>query len=60
MKAEVVRPFFDLTTGLGNVPENTYKVGDLFESTSARVNELEEKGFVKKLPQRRAAAKKKG
>lgn len=57
MRAEVIRPFFDLTTGLGNVPENTYKVGDVFEGTAERVNGLVEKGFVRKLPTRRRAAK---
>lgn len=60
MKAEVVRDFYDLETGLGCVPENTYHVGDTFEGTAARVNGLVEKGFVKKLPQRKPAAGKKG
>ena len=58
MKAEVIRPFYDLETGLGNVPENTYKVGDLFEGTAERVNGLAEKGFVRKIPTRRRASKK--
>ena len=53
MKAEVVKPFYDLETGLGCVPENTYHVGDTFEGTAERVNGLVEKGIVKKLPQRR-------
>ncbi len=57
MKAEVVRDFYDLETGLGCVPENTYHVGDTFEGTSARVNGLVEKGFVRKLPQRKKAAR---
>lgn len=48
MKAKVIKPFFDLETGLGNVPENTYWVGDTFEGTNARVNGLAEKGFVEK------------
>ena len=55
MKAEVIRAFYDLETGLGCVPSNTYQPGDVFEGTAARVNGLVEKGFVKKLPQRRAA-----
>ena len=59
MKGEVIKPFFDLETGLGNVPENTYHVGDLFEGTAERVNGLVDKGFVKKL-QRKRAAKSKG
>ena len=59
MKAEVIKPFHDLTTGLGDVPENRYYVGDLFEGTAARVKELEEKGFVKKLPTRKRATAKK-
>ena len=58
-KAEVIRPFFDLETGLGNVPENTYQVGDVFEGTAERIDGLAEKGFVKKMPQRKRAAKRK-
>ena len=57
MKAEVVKPFYDLETGLGCVPENTYQPGDVFEGTAARVNGLAEKGFVVKMPQRKRAAK---
>lgn len=53
MKAEVIKPFFDLETGLGCVPENCYAVGDTFEGTAARVNGLAEKGFVKKIPAQR-------
>ena len=59
MKAEVIVDFYDLTTGLGCVPENTYHVGDVFEGTAERVNGLVEKGIVKKLPTRRRTAKKK-
>ena len=60
MRAEVIVDFYDLTTGLGCVPENTYHVGDVFEGTAERVNGLVEKGIVKKLPQRkRRAAKQK-
>ena len=58
MKAEVIRPFFDLETGLGDVPENMYQVGDVFEGTAKRVGGLEEKGFVKRLPQRKRAKSK--
>lgn len=58
MRAEVVRDFYDLETGLGCVPENTYHIGDTFEGTAARVNGLVEKGFVKKLPPRKKAEKK--
>lgn len=58
MKAEVTTAFYDLTTGLGCVPENTYQPGDVFEGTEARVNELVEKGVVKKIPQRRRRAAK--
>ena len=58
MKAEVIVDFYDLTTGLGCVPENTYHVGDVFEGSAARVGELVEKGIVKKLPTRKRAAKK--
>ncbi len=58
MKAEVLVDFYDLTTGLGCVPENTYHVGDVFEGTAERVNGLAEKGIVKKLPHvRKRAAK---
>lgn len=60
MRAEVVKPFFDIETGLGNVPENTYRVGDVFEGTAERVNGLVEKGFVRKLPTRKRTAGKKG
>ena len=56
MKAEVIKDFYDLETGLGCVPENTYKVGDTFEGTAARVSALVEKGFVVKLPTRKRAA----
>ena len=59
MKAEVLVDFYDLTTGLGCVPENTYHVGEIFEGTAERVNGLVEKGIVKKLPQRKRAAKSK-
>lgn len=48
MRAKVVAPFFDLTTGLGNVPENTYQVGDVFEGTVDRISDLEQRGFVQK------------
>lgn len=57
MKAEVLVDFYDLTTGLGCVPENTYHKGDVFEGTAARVNELAEKGIVKKLPARKRTTK---
>ena len=57
MKAKVVRPFYDLETGLGNVPGNTYRAGDVFEGTAARINGLAEKGFVVKEPSRKRAAK---
>ena len=60
MRAEVTADFYDLTTGLGCVPENTYHVGDVFEGTAERVNDLVEKGFLKKLPPRKRAAKAKG
>ena len=58
MKAQVVKTFFDLETGLGCVPENTYRPGDVFEGTAARVNGLAERGFVVKLPTRKRAARK--
>lgn len=58
MKAEVIVDFYDLTTGLGCVPENTYHKGDMFEGTAERVNELVEKGVVVKLPARKRAARK--
>ena len=58
MKAEVLADFFDITTGLGCVPENTYHKGDVFEGTAARVNELAEKGLVVKLPTRKRSARK--
>lgn len=57
MKAEVIVDFYDLTTGLGCVPENTYHVGDVFEGTAERVNGLVEKGIVKKMPRGKRAAK---
>ena len=58
MRAEVLKPFYDIETGLGNVPENTYQPGDVFEGTASRVNGLAEKGFVVKLPTRKRAKKK--
>ena len=58
MRAEVLKPFYDIETGLGDVPENTYQPGDVFEGTAARVNGLAEKGFVVKLPTRKRAKKK--
>lgn len=59
MKAKVIKPFYDLETGLGNVPENTYQIGDVLEGTAARINGLAEKGFVVKEPSRKRAAKSK-
>jgi len=59
MRAEVIAPFYDITTGLGCVPENTYQPGDVFEGTAARIDDLVEKGVVRKLPTRKRAAKKK-
>ena len=59
MKAEVIKPFFDLEKGDRATPENSYYVGDTFEGTAARVNGLVEKGFVKKMPARKRAAAKK-
>ena len=58
MKAEVIRPFFDLEKGSRATPENTYHVGDVFEGTAARINGLAEKGFVKKQPTRKRKAAK--
>lgn len=58
MRAEVIRPFFDLEKGDFATPDNTYKVGDIFEGTAARVNGLAEKGFVRKIPTRRRASRK--
>lgn len=58
MKAEVIKPFFDLEKGDRATPENTYHVGDTFEGTAARINGLVEKGFVRKLPTRKRTAKK--
>ena len=58
MRAEVIIPFYDLETGLGNVPENTYYAGDVFEGTAERVKGLADKGFVKKLPERKRKGKK--
>lgn len=57
MRAEVLVPFYDLETGLGNVPENTYQVGSVFEGTPERVQGLVDRGFVKKMPTRKRAAK---
>ena len=57
MRAEVIAPFYDLTTGLGCVPENTYQPGDVYEGTAARIDDLVKKGVAKKLPQRKRAAK---
>ena len=58
MKAEVIKPFFDLEKGDKATPANSYYVGDTFEGTAARINGLVEKGFVKKVPTRKRAAKK--
>lgn len=57
MKAEVLVPFYDLETGLGNIPENTYRAGDVFEGTPERVEGLAEKGFVRKMPTRKRRKK---
>lgn len=59
MKAEVIRPFFDLEKGDRATSENTYHVGDTFEGTAARVNGLAEKGFVRKAATRKRTVKKK-
>jgi len=58
MRAEVIKPFHDIETGLGDVPENRYYPGDVFEGTAERVNGLVEKGFVKKMPTRKRGSKK--
>ena len=58
MRAEVLQAFYDLETGKGCVPENTYQPGDVFEGTAARVNALVDKGFVRKLPTRKRVSKK--
>lgn len=58
MKAKVITPFFDLTTGLGNVPENTYWVGDEYEGSAARINDLAKRGFVEKIPRTRKSTPK--
>ena len=57
MKAEVIKPFFDLEKGDVATPENTYRIGDVFEGTAKRVNGLAEKGFVVKLPTRKRQVK---
>lgn len=57
MRAEVIKPFFDLEKGDRATPDNTYRVGDVFEGTAARINGLAEKGFVRKPPSRRRSAK---
>ena len=57
MRAEVIKPFFDLEKGDRATPSNTYHVGDIFEGTAARVNGLVQKGFVKKIPTKRATKK---
>ena len=59
MKAKVINAFWDMESGLGCVPENTYQPGDTFEGTAARINGLAERGFVEKPPSRKKAAKKK-
>ncbi len=46
MRGEVIQDFYDLQTGLGCVPENTYHVGDVFEGTAERVRGLVERGFL--------------
>ena len=58
MKAEVIKPFFDLEKGSEATPENTYYVGDLFEGSAERINGLVAKGLVRKMPTRRRQAKK--
>ena len=57
MRAKVIKPFFDLEKGDRATPSNTYHVGDIFEGTAARVNGLVQKGFVKKIPTKRATKK---
>ena len=59
MKAEVIKPFFDLEKGDRATPDNSYYVGDTFEGTAARVNGLVEKGFVRKMPVARKRTAKK-
>lgn len=58
MRAKVVVPFYDLMTGLGNVPENTYRAGDVFEGSPERVGDLVQKGFVKEIKARKREPKK--
>ena len=59
MKAEAIRPFFDLEKGDRATPANTYHVGDTFEGTAARINGLVEKGFLKKPQTRKRTTKSK-
>lgn len=55
MDAKVIKPFYDLEH-----PERTYRVGDVFSGTAARVGDLADKGFVEKVAQRRKRATKEG
>lgn len=48
MDAKVISPFYDLEH-----PERTYRVGDTFSGSAARVGDLAEKGFVEKVTQQR-------
>lgn len=57
MRGEVIRDFYDLTTNLGCVPENTYHVGDVYEGSAARIKQLADGGFVVKLPTRKRIQK---
>lgn len=50
MQAVVTRDFWDKE----DPKETVYHVGDKFSGTAARINELTDKGFVKKSAQRRS------
>lgn len=53
MKAKVIRDFWDMQ----DESHPTYRAGDVFEGSEARVHELAEKGFVEPVPEKKPARK---
>lgn len=54
MRAKVVRDFWDMQ----DERHPTYRAGDVFEGSAARVHGLEQRGFVEAIPEKKAAPRK--
>lgn len=54
VKATVIRAFYDMQDPARTI----YQLGETFEGDAKRVTELENKGFVKAIPEEKPAPKK--